>query len=654
MQKPAKTFADYVVVAISPVLIMVLVGSLAFFLIQVFYRGELVHGIRWLMFWFVLGIVLVSRIGIEQSKGHARFYGAALALATWLYLTWLQAAPVLGIVLLAITWWCAHKLTTDCTLINEDEDASGEGVLQGLWRTLEFSVEPPTPLPPPLPSPQRQPTTLDLLAAANLADRLKRRPPRAPGRWVIYFSLAALPLFGIGQLLLPADDAAARRTGFAFLAVYLSAALSLLVTTSFLGLRRYLRQRFVEMPASIAFGWIRFGVFLAVGVLALALALPRPGANNTLKNLTYRVDHKTHKASDYALPFNPPGEGEGTPGDQPNDRDQPGVDSKNAPPGNGTQTPRNTGQNQSTARDQPTERNPSDGGAQAGGSQSGQGAQADDRGQTGERPPTGAPGAAGNKGPSGDSDQASDRSQPGGSGEAREPEGNGTDRPPGNGSPSGKNSQRTESREHERKPAASKPVDRPEKEQPENTTPGPKPPSTILHRLLRVLLIVALAALLVWLIIRYRQVIRQTIRSFIAAVREFFRKLFSWRGRRSAAVTDMPSPAPVLEPFAAYENPFVTGKAGTWPAERLLRYTYEAVQAWAQEQGIKIAAQQTPREFCVRLSEHFPDFGPELERFSFFYGHAAFAEQLPDDFETESIRRLWQDLGDSVMVVASR
>ena len=38
--KPAKTAADYMVIALSPVLIMLLVGSLCFFLIEVFFRGE--------------------------------------------------------------------------------------------------------------------------------------------------------------------------------------------------------------------------------------------------------------------------------------------------------------------------------------------------------------------------------------------------------------------------------------------------------------------------------------------------------------------------------------------------------------------------------------------------------------------------------------
>ena len=81
-------------------------------------------------------------------------------------------------------------------------------------------------------------------------------------------------------------------------------------------------------------------------------------------------------------------------------------------------------------------------------------------------------------------------------------------------------------------------------------------------------------------------------------------------------------------------------------------YTYEAVLAWAKEQGTEMEPQETPREFCNRLCERFPDFGPELETFSYFYAHAAFAQQLPDDFESEPVRRLWQYLGDSVMVVS--
>ena len=100
MAKPRQTIADYMVIALSPALIIALVGSLCFFLIQVFYHGQLQGSVRWVMFWFVIGSVLVSRIAIEQSTQHALMYGAGLAVATWLWLV--RTNPPFG----PLAWCC--------------------------------------------------------------------------------------------------------------------------------------------------------------------------------------------------------------------------------------------------------------------------------------------------------------------------------------------------------------------------------------------------------------------------------------------------------------------------------------------------------------------------------------------------------------------
>ena len=128
--KPQKTAADLMVIALSPALIMLLVGSLCFFLIEVFYHGKMEGTVRWVMFWFVVAIVLVTRIAIEQNSEYAALYGLALAGTVWFYLVRTQPAYLLGLLLLAIVWFCAHKLVWDCTLIiDEDEDSSGQGLL---------------------------------------------------------------------------------------------------------------------------------------------------------------------------------------------------------------------------------------------------------------------------------------------------------------------------------------------------------------------------------------------------------------------------------------------------------------------------------------------------------------------------------------------
>jgi hypothetical protein len=337
--KPTKTLADYLVIAVSPILIMVMVHSVCFFLVEVFYRGEAAGGVRWVLFWFVLAVVLIARIGIEQGDGQAMVYGLALACVTWLYLSTIQPNVVFGALLLGIVWSTAHKITCNCALIDDEADASGQGLLQSL-RHL-----------PRLFKKQQSPTTKTVATpkAASLSVPTSKKEKVAssqiPGVWVIYYSLAALPIFGLGQTLLPSGDLAARHQGFIYLFFYLAAALGLLVTTSFLGLRRYLRQRHLVMPGNIAFGWVQFGIVGAAIVLCLSLLLPRPGSGETWGTLRYHVDYQLRRASEFAARFNPHGTGSGRAGNTA----PPGGDQENKParPGQASSPnqDRNTGAN---------------------------------------------------------------------------------------------------------------------------------------------------------------------------------------------------------------------------------------------------------------------------------------------------------------------
>src|SRR5215472_9080517 len=85
-KKPQQSLADYVTIALSPVLIMALVGSLIFFLLEVLYVGQYSGRMQWTLFFFVIAIVLIARISIEQSGGRAMLYGIGLAVVVWLAL----------------------------------------------------------------------------------------------------------------------------------------------------------------------------------------------------------------------------------------------------------------------------------------------------------------------------------------------------------------------------------------------------------------------------------------------------------------------------------------------------------------------------------------------------------------------------------------
>jgi hypothetical protein len=68
------------------------------------------------------------------------------------------------------------------------------------------------------------------------------------------------------------------------------------------------------MPPIIAMAWLKFGVGVVIIVLIGAALLPRPGANEAWMALRYRIDYVLRRASQYASPVNPPGQGEGRPG----------------------------------------------------------------------------------------------------------------------------------------------------------------------------------------------------------------------------------------------------------------------------------------------------------------------------------------------------
>jgi hypothetical protein len=491
------------VIALSPILIMALVGSLCFFLVEVFYQGPMGGMARWVMFWFVIAIVLISRIAIEKTSENAGVYGLALAAAVWLVLIRTSPSYVFSMFLLGIVWFCANKLVWDCTLIDDDEDSSGQGLLQKARPEPEVKTPSKT--------------------------KRKRIVSSSPGRWVVYFSLLALPLFGIGQVLLPADASGSRRWGLAFLVVYMAAALGLLVTTSFLGLRRYLRQRYLKMPVSIALAWVKFGGGIALLILVGALFVPRPGGNAFWSAVRKQTDYRLHQASDYASGRNPHGEGEGTAG------------------------------NESGA-------------------------------DKGEKK------ADGNTGP-------------------HEKSTSGTPQP-GQGAPA---------------PASHGPV--------------PKDPALHLYSLFRIALICAAVVLVCWWLFRARHVLLEMLRAGWAAVSDFFRRLLDLMPARKPVTSAGPE---VLRrpqrPLAEFKNPFFAEKGSLRPSEEIILYTYDALQAWAREQGVEPRPEQTAREFCEETGGRLPELVSPLRQLAFLYGHAAYGEHLPREYDLEPLKEIWRRL----------
>ena len=163
--------------------------------------------------------------------------------------------------------------------------------------------------------------------------------------------------------------------------------------------------------------------------------------------------------------------------------------------------------------------------------------------------------------------------------------------------------------------------------------------------LLRVAFYLALAIAGGWLLWRFREPLRRGWEQLLADWRRFWERLF---GRRRPAPTPVPddsAPAvaeePPRRPFADYANPF---RSDGMPPDRLVVYSFEAMEAWATEQGEGRASDATPLEFAQRLLRVFPDLGRDTVRLAQAYSRQVYGAGRATAEELAAIRRVWDGM----------
>ncbi|MEC8345386.1 MAG: DUF4129 domain-containing protein [Planctomycetota bacterium] len=288
MNSEQRSIAEIILELIAPALIMVLVGSFVMFLVEVFYQGTYTARLDIILMLFTFAAVLIGRISIEQDHSVAALYAIVLGIVTLLAmvrfveLTGPLAAfslPI-NVGLLAIVWFFTHKLVWDCTFVDMTKDVTATGLLDSVgsrWKKLRDAFDEVDQLASDEVNPIR-PTTPNQPAApwTPFLRWLRHRKANTPGLWVIYFAVLTMPTFGIAQGFIPASDLPSRRWVFQLFVAYILASLGLLMTTSLIGLMRYLHGRRVEMPNSLMISWISVGSVVGVALLCLAWLLPRP------------------------------------------------------------------------------------------------------------------------------------------------------------------------------------------------------------------------------------------------------------------------------------------------------------------------------------------------------------------------------------------
>jgi hypothetical protein len=606
-----KTLADYVAIAISPVLIMALVGSLVFFLLEVLYVGQYQGRLQWILCFFVFGAVLIARISMTSGiADRAGLYGLVLGLLVWVgLLVYVEYPPgsrlaefgwAINLFLIAVIWWSAHRLTWDCTLIDDSVDASGAGLLEaaGLEQGPEARESAEESEPQPAEGKGRpgkkkkEPAGLFGWWGRYRKYREEQgRKPHAPGVWVVYFSLAALPLFGLGQLLLASDRArgevqraASQRYASFLMTVYVGSGLGLLLTTSFLGLRRYLRQRKVKMPAAVTTAWLFLGGLLAAALLLVGGFLPRPSAGPGGFLEWAGLNSPERKASEWARE-----DGEGA------ERDKgPGARDERSGKGKG----------KGSGRDGKGKEK-SDEAKSGSGEKSGEGS------GKGE-------GKSGGKDGRGQGDRKSDRKDGQGRGGPKEKEGEKAGDPQ---EPGGKS---------------------------DSFLPEVSPELVnVLKWLIGIVVVLVVLFFLLRKGLSWLANFTGWARRLLDALRALWAGLRGG-GKGGAEQSAAAEPAPPPRPFASFRDPFRTGAGAGLSAEELVRYSFEALEAWAAERHLARQVGETPLEFAERLGEEFPVLEADVRRLADLVAGLAYAPDGLDGDYRESLRRFWRVLVDAV------
>ncbi len=641
------TALDAAAVAMSTTLIIGMVGSLVFFLIIAFYRGQYDSRLMYIFGLYSAAIVLVARIAIESGRAYANAFSFPLAAVSILaIMRFVTISGPLGplswlvnIGLLAIAWVLADRITFDCTLISDRERSLQQGLLQSLGL-----LKPDGEI--------RTPSVIANDVAADKTSGVDKAKPRKkrrhnPGVWVLYFALLAFPLFGLGQLAIP--DERQRGWAFTFLISYLACALCLLVLTSLVGMRRYLRQRGVAMPADMSMQWLTAGVGSVLFILVLCLVLPLPGRSLGLVGLpaifqspdgltTSRwgrgeegSDNQSNQDAARAAPEAPENRPAGqpdAPANGPPQADGPG--SPQASDRAGDNAPQQGSEKGASENEQSNSPASSQTSSDQDNSNSAKDSQRDAGQSTSDSPKDNgtkedqAENQSENQASTGN-DNANTGDQPGQADQNNQPENN----------PSDNNQPRQSDQGAET--SSSQP-----------TSSAANPVSQFLGQfgslgeLFKWLTIAVLAAIVILYAMTHPSEVAKFWRELCAFIAALFGRRQTQEASSTPSTNKLEQPK-LRRPFHSFANPFAVQLAGWTPAQ-VVEHSFAALEAWAAEHGTPRQEQQTAAEFARQLASAQPPLGPHAANAASMLDQLMFANWKPKPEELKPLAKLWQSL----------
>ena len=147
--------------------------------------------------------------------------------------------------------------------------------------------------------------------------------------------------------------------------------------------------------------------------------------------------------------------------------------------------------------------------------------------------------------------------------------------------------------------------------------------------------------------LKYLANFTQWARRLLAALDAFWQRLFGWLGPRTAGTDDWQKPETIPMPqlpFTSFANPFRNGSAAQQSPEELVRYSFEALEAWGREHDLGRHPEETAIEFARRLGQAMPALDTEVNQLAGLYARAAYARGRLTDSLLPTLQQFWDRL----------
>jgi hypothetical protein len=162
--------------------------------------------------------------------------------------------------------------------------------------------------------------------------------------------------------------------------------------------------------------------------------------------------------------------------------------------------------------------------------------------------------------------------------------------------------------------------------------------------LLRLAFYAVLVIVGIWLFRKYKDDLLAGFRELFNDLRKLLDRLLG-RKPPEAPVAEAPrETGPVYRPFSDYPDPFASASAGRYTPEQLVKYSFEALEAWARERGCPRHPEQTPHEFAQEIGAKSATVSRPARALAELYSRLAYAAGPLPASSVDHLKQLWSAL----------